>query len=136
MTLTSVSSEPYERNGVKVDSVLAHELLDQLMDNYLRRQALYRHVHQLNAPQTTFRPEGLEVGSVEHARWLFFAAMTDRREQSSQVYKGHGALWGEHPELYNEPLRHQQFDLFLPQEGLLELIGRYKIGMPASGVRS
>ena len=46
------------------------------------------------APQHVYRPPGLKIGSREHHIWLYFAAATDMREDSTQVYHAHAQLWG------------------------------------------
>lgn len=103
--LTSTTS-PFEgKGGVTVDPARAYAVLDEIVPAFLERRHLYRYHHLEQAPQHVYRPIELTVGSVEHARWLFFAAMTDRREQSFMVYRGHRALWEKHADwLYNNPL--------------------------------
>lgn len=132
MTLISTRSEVTEVGRVRVDPARAYELLDSLMDAYLRRQGLYQHVHRVDAPQTTQRPGDIKVGSVEHARWLFFAAMTDRRDLSSLVYARHRKMWEEYADiLYNKSL-----DLFTTREIVLELLKDHEFSMPDTSADS
>lgn len=44
----------------------------------------------------------LERGTPEHIRWLWFATLTDRREDSMQVYKAHCLIYADHPEFYTK----------------------------------
>lgn len=81
------------KGGVFVDLIRSFEVLDQIVPAYLERKALFQWKHRDGAPQNIFRPKNLPVGGVRHARWLFFAAMTDRREESKMVYQGHARVW-------------------------------------------
>ncbi len=103
MTQTTYPSKG--ARGVIVDPARAHEVLSMLMSDYFAHKRLFTYTHRANAPQTVHRPPQMEVGSIDHARWLFFAAMTDRRDVSTRVYRGHRNLWETDANfLYNAPI--------------------------------
>lgn len=71
----------------------------------------------------------LMPGASEHIRWLWFATLTDRREDSMQVYKAHCRIFADHPEFYTEnvlTLSASEFEWALK--------GKYKIGSPSQSV--
>lgn len=132
MRITTVPSDVVEIGRVIVDPARAYALIDQLMSAYNFRRDLYQHIHRVDAPQTVCRPSELVIGSQEHARWLFFAAMTDRREVSSQVYAAHRELWRNYADvLYNNPL-----DLLMDEESVVTLLREHKFGMPSTAAAS
>jgi endonuclease III len=129
MTLSIV---PFKGDGgVIVDPGRAKEVLDVLVADYFGHKRLFAYTHRIDAPQTVYRPEEMVIGSLEHVRWLFFAAMTDRREISAMVYKGHRELWANHAEaLYNNPLSKD-----LEQLQLEDLLRKAGFGMPRTAAR-
>lgn len=112
MTQMTSTTSPFEgKGGVIVDPARGRKVLVPIVTAYLKRQKLYRYIHWEDAPQNVYLPENIKRGSVEHARWLFFAAMSDRREQSKMVYQGHRGLWEKHADLlYNNPLSEEMTD--------------------------
>lgn len=107
MTKVTSTTSPFEgRGGVIVDPARGRAVLVPIVTAYLKRKKLYNRVHREDdAPQLVHLPTDIVRGSTEHARWLFFAAMSDRREQSKMVYRGHKKLWEDHADLlYNQPL--------------------------------
>lgn len=76
--------------------------------------------------------EILEPGTLAHIVWLWFATLTDRREDSMQVYKAHCRIYADHPEFYTQDV------LAIPPEKFKALLEgnsgktkRYKIGSPS-----
>lgn len=74
----------------------------------------------------------LDRGTPEQIRWLWFATLTDRREDSMKVYKAHCRIYADHPEFYNREV------LAIPKEKFKGYLGKkinwknkYKIGSPA-----
>lgn len=74
----------------------------------------------------------LEPGTPAHIVWLWFATLTDRREDSMQVYHAHCRIYADHPEFYTKDV------LAIPPEEFKGKLGRklagknkYKIGSPA-----
>lgn len=47
-------------------------------------------------------PVVLVPGTLAHIVWLWFATLTDRREDSMQVYKAHCQIYADHPEFYTK----------------------------------
>lgn len=80
------------------------EVLRDALLAYERRTHIYQEVHQDNgdAPQHKYAPKGMKRGSLRHRQWLFFAALTDRRQLSEEVYKNHVHLHREFPWLYEK----------------------------------
>jgi hypothetical protein len=68
-------------------------------------------------------------GTLKHRQWLWFATLTDRREDSRKVYEAHCRIYADHPQLYTEDIS----DIGLPE--LRSMIGKkYKIGSPMQSV--
>jgi hypothetical protein len=67
----------------------------------------------------------LERGTAEHVRWLWFATLTDRREDSMQVYKAHCQIFADHPEFYTKKVSYISAPTFRKA-----LDRKYKIGSP------
>ena len=130
--MMTLRSSPSDRGGgVIIDPARASKVLIDLMHHYGEKTQIYKYTHRIDAPQTVHRPSALVVGSLEHARWLFFAAMTDRREVSEMVYRGHNALWAEHANLlYNKPL-----DAHFSEDSLQGLLMTRGFGMPSTAAR-
>jgi len=62
-------------------------------------------------------------GTLKHRQWLWFATLTDRREDSLKVYEAHCRIYADHPLLYTKEIS----EISLPE--LRNMIGRnYKIG--------
>ncbi|MCX6786565.1 MAG: hypothetical protein NTU85_01960 [Candidatus Kaiserbacteria bacterium] len=91
---------------------------------------IFKHItRELNAPQWVFFPKGVEKGSIGHQIWLFFAAMTDRREVSWQVYQSHKRLREISPELYSEKA------IGMSSAHIAELLSKEKIGSPGQSAQ-
>jgi endonuclease III len=71
-----------------------------------------------------FKGKRILKGSKEHALFLFFAVLTDRRQVSANVYKAHTMFWFRHPELYTEKV------LTFSEKKLGDILIRYKVGCP------
>lgn len=113
-------------NGISVDKERAKFVLRPLYRAFMERRMLFAHVtREADAPQRRFFPDGVAQGSIEHRRWLFFAAMTDRRQVSELVYESHARLWTKEPGLYSEEV----LDM-LPVE-VVGLLRGENIGAPA-----
>lgn len=107
------------------DEKKAREYLLQAYKAFRRESGLYAHVQiESHAPQHQFRPPSLFIGSRAHQRWLFFAALTDRRQVSEHVYESHRSMYVKHPELYDERV------LDVDYETIKQIILEYHIGVP------
>lgn len=71
----------------------------------------------------------VEPGTLEHRRWLWFAALTDRREDSMQVYKAHCFIYRDYPHFYTKEVLTISIDDFRKS-----LQRKYKIGSPGQSV--
>ena len=76
--------------------------------------------------------EVLSPSTLEHRRWLWFATLTDRREDSMKVYRAHCDIYHDHSEFYDERI------LQANPETIKELLkkkindkNKYTIGSPA-----
>ncbi len=85
-----------------------------------------RHEH---APQRKYFPPSAEVADLNHRRWLFFAAMTDRREESERVYASHERLAGKSPELYTRDV------LRMPSSEIEALLRKERVGSPGQSAK-
>lgn len=105
----------------------AESLVLTLYEKYQARKLFYEHRNSSHAPQNVFIPKNIERGSNDHARWLFFATLTDRRQVSNEVYKSHCEIFEHHPQLYTDEI----LDIltYSPEE-LEKILIKYRIGVP------
>lgn len=95
--MMTARSDPEE---LRVFPDRARLVLRRLYGDYQEGRKLFSCISRADAPQTRLRPGQMEERSPAHYRWLFFAAMTDRRDLSENVYDGHRRLWEKKPEFY------------------------------------
>jgi len=99
----SVPRRNPQKSDIVVHKERAKQVLRLLHESFIEKSKIFKYItREVNAPQWVFFPEGVEKGSLLHQIWLFFAAMTDRRESSNQVYESHTRLWKKSRELYSE----------------------------------
>ncbi len=85
---------------------------------------LPKHEEVATKPLVVLMPETLE-----HRQWLWFTTLTDRREDSMQVYKAHCHIYRDFPHYYTSEV------LDVPVEVFRESLKRkYKIGSPGQSV--
>lgn len=117
-------------SNITLDKKRARHVLHVLYEAYSEGKQLFAHVaRKMNAPQQKFFPHGVAKGGIEHCRWLFFAAMTDRREVSETVYESHVRLWKREPQLYSAQV------LDMPAHEITLLLAEGKIGSPGQSAR-
>lgn len=125
----------------------ARKVLAPVYEDYLNGRKLYAGVRsEDHAPQRIFVPEHFKKGGRDHRVWLFFATMTDRREESMRVYESHREIAKNYPELYTNAVCKmstsevvatavelstlQVVDII--EEGEVEaILKKYKVGSPA-----
>lgn len=112
----------------------ADEVIRTAFRAYEAQTHLYQLVHRLNgdAPQVKYRPEGVEQRSRDDFIRLYFAALTDRRQVSKEVYKTHARLWGTHEWLYRETL----LTRMLSPEDLELMLREAKVGVPKESAKN
>lgn len=116
--------------GITVDKERARLVLRSLRWVSVKRQKFFAHVsREADAPQQKFFPGGVAKGSVEHRRWLFFSAMTDRLQVSERVYESHARLWTREPWLYSEEV------IGTPPEEIARILNGENVGSPAQSAR-
>jgi len=129
MTQTSAPSS----RGVTIDKTHAKKVVGEIFSDYLANKKLFTYVRRSDAPQTKHCPEDIQKGSLKHAQWLFFAAMTDRREVSERVYAAHKQLWGKYESLlYTRPL----LPLITTATDIVSFLIEEGIGMPDTSSKS
>lgn len=88
-------------DGIIIDMARARIVCNEAMNAFYANRGLYSIIRQqFDAPQNRFIPIGVEKGSPTHVLWLFFTALTDRREVSENVYSAAVALHAENPWIY------------------------------------
>jgi hypothetical protein len=78
-------------------------------------------------PQHIFWPNTVTKGSAEHIYWLTLVAFTDRRTNSTFLYKNFAKMFEENPELFQ-----RGFQPTIPR--MTELFRRYQIAVPVSEI--
>ncbi|MHB8660801.1 MAG: hypothetical protein ACYC75_02600 [Minisyncoccota bacterium] len=108
----------------------AKNVLGTLYTAYVHNQKLFRHVNrEMHAPQRRHFPCGVPKGSLGHRQWLFFAAMTDRREESERVYASHARLATRAPELYTRSV------VKMASHEIAAILKSEKVGSPEQSAR-
>ena len=110
------SSESRSKNSADVSS-----------QQLLFHQDVSSHAHDQEHENRQFAL--VKPGTLEHRQWLWFATLTDRRENSMQVYRAHCHIYADYPELYTEAVSY----ISLPKLRSM-LDGKYKIGSPKQSV--
>lgn len=88
-------------DGIIIDRLLASNDCKAAFEGYRMKKGIHSIVkHAFDAPQSRFIPFGVRRGSPEHVLWLFFTALTDRRELSDSVYRAATELHAETPWIY------------------------------------
>lgn len=104
------TTKSHSDSNISVDKERARHVLRPLYQAGMGQRMLFAHItREVNAPQQRFFPEGVTKGGIEHRRWLFLAAMTDRRAVSELVYESHAQLWIKEPRLYSEEVLDMSF---------------------------
>ncbi len=108
-----------------VDKERARKVLRSPYEAIVGRKQLFALIDpEKNAPQKMSFPKGVKKAGLKHRQWLYFSAMTDRREVSRYVYESHERLWKKEPRLYSEEV------LNMPLEEITELVVAEKVGSP------
>ncbi len=81
-------------------------------------------VKERDAVQWKYIPPGMEGGSRIWQQWIFFATLTDRREDSKYVYESHTRMWIDYPELYLPIV------VGIPPKEIELILRKYKVGCP------
>ncbi|HUY62618.1 MAG TPA: hypothetical protein VMV50_02425 [Candidatus Paceibacterota bacterium] len=121
-------------NGLTFDRPRAEAVFGTILEAYGARSHLYRLVHGANddAPQRKFRPANVIPGSRDDLIRLYFAALTDRRQLSNEVYKTHARLWITHEWLYREEVLRR----FSSWKELARILRHEKVGVPEESARN
>lgn len=118
------------RPDLVLDEEHGRKVIDGLYGAYVSQRQLFSLVNrETHAPQRRFIPKGMEPGGLKHRRWLFFAAMTDRREESERVYESHVRLAATVPRLYTEAVVRMRVG------AIAEILSTVKIGSPMQSAR-
>ena len=113
------------RDALTLDEERAYQVLELVYNAYLKGTMLYGHTDkEVYAPQWRHIPVGMEQGSGEHQRYLFFLTATDRMGVSNEIHRGHRELWAKHPWMYTADV------LGTRLERMVELVREYRIGLP------
>lgn len=118
------------KEGPRLHPARARRVLRAIYAAYANQTGLFAFVGRKDAPQTRFLPADIERNSPEHLAWLFFAALTDRRDESENVYAGHRKLWNEARHLYTPLVQ------MVPYAELKEVLEGARISMPNTSARS
>ncbi len=115
---------------IVADEKRAPEILRILYGEYVDSRKLFRYVNrETHAPQRKYVPADVPLGGFEHRKWLFFAAMTDRREESERVYASHKRLFSRARFLYTDEV------MEMPPQRIAEILKSEKIGSPGQSAK-
>lgn len=116
--------------SIIVDEERARVVIGNLYESYVHNRGLFRYVgRETDAVQRRFIPKGMKPGSEAHCCWLFFATMTDRREESERVYESHTRLAISCPKLYTDAV------IRMNPQSIAERLSAEKVGSPGQSAR-
>jgi endonuclease III len=105
-------------DGIIIDLSRARVVCLKAFEAYKGKIGIHSIIkHAFDAPQNRFIPRSVKRGSRRHILWLFFTALTDRREISENVYKAAAGLYEENAWIYGPGMGSSQkrIDRFLKQ---------------------
>lgn len=74
--------------NVSVDTTKFKEIFRKIFRAYLENAGVFKELRAENfGPQNVFRPKGVEAGSAQHLYWLALVALSDKRTNSTFLYK-------------------------------------------------
>lgn len=122
----------HSRGAVTIEAYpeQARRVLRSLYEAYMEERLLYAHVVRSDAPQTRHLPESIVKGGEDHLRWLFFAALTDRRDASENVYAAHKRLYVRQPILYLDEVT------VLTEGEIKKILVAEQVSMPGTSARN
>ena len=122
----------HSRGAVTIEAYpeQARTVLRSLYEAYMEERLLYAHVVRSDAPQTRHLPESIVRGGEDHLRWLFFAALTDRRDSSENVYAAHKRLYIRYPILYFREV------MISTEEEIKKILVAEQVSMPGTSARN
>jgi hypothetical protein len=100
-----------------------------IFEAYVNRQGLFaEHTADTSGPQKKFWPNKLKKGSKEHLYWLALVALSDRRTNSTHLYKNFARMFDEDQTLFVQ-------DVQPSLEKATELFRAYQIALPVKEIR-
>lgn len=118
------------RFDIEVDEERAEQVFDQTRSTRLQAKGLYQFItREANAVQRYNIPSLMLQGDPEHQCWLYFATMTDRREDSTRVWPSHVKLCAKYPRLYTS------YAARLKPETIEVKLREFKVGSPGQSAK-
>jgi len=86
---------------ITINKTLFHEVFGLIFDGYAARTGIFSEHHATTVgPQHVYRPRRVQQGSVDHVYWLALVAMSDRRTNSTMLYKNFAKMFDRNPSLF------------------------------------
>ncbi len=109
---------------IKIKRALFHEVFTRIFEAYRQKWGIfYSYTAVVAGPQHRFRPKQVNVGSREHIYWLALVALSDKRTNSSVLYRNFARMFERHPELFH-------IGEYPTVEEMGDLFRRYQIALP------
>lgn len=145
------TAKPYINGSLLLDVQKADRLLLQMVEWFEEGRGHFQHNNVANAPQNLFMPASfsgrvpaqvsldgmyeqkpvvpMKKASLDHLQWVFPTVGSDRRQESTNVYRNHALLYHDMPELYRGEAQHWS------REDLKRLLSSRKFGIPGDTSR-
>lgn len=86
---------------VKIDKKRFREIFREVFLAYTNKQGLFAKLRAENfGPQNIHRPNAVDIGSKDHLYWLSLVALSDKRTNSSVLYRCFARMFTDHPNLF------------------------------------
>ncbi len=95
---------------------------------YANRTGIFaRHQAETLGPQFLYRPSGVDTGSKHHLYWLALVAFSDRRTNSSTLYRNFAKLFSRNRRLF-------EVGFYPSIRRMTQLFRKYKIALPVGEI--
>ena len=114
---------------ISVNNALFFEIFGKIFDAFRQNFGIFaRHTAIESGPQYKFKPKKVEVASRDHIYWLTLVALTDRRTNSTFLYKNFAKMFDRNPTLMGR-------GVYPSLRRMTKLFRAYRIAVPVSEIR-
>lgn len=113
---------------IKVNQKLFLKVFGLIFEAHRKNEGIFvQRTASTAGPQNIFRPSGAEEGSANHLYWLALVAFSDRRTNSTILYRNFARMFSSNPTLF----RRGEYPSLLR---MTELFRTYKIALPVKEI--
>ncbi len=113
---------------IEIDKALFLKIFGLIFEAYQDNAGVFaQHPADVVGPQNIFRPKKVEKGSKDHLYWLALVAFSDRRTNSTQLYKNFAKMFDHNPSLFKR-------GRYPSLRRMTRLFRAYKIALPVKEI--